>query len=375
VRAGLDELTALFVELLRVPSPSHEEGEVAGVIRRFAAAAGLECIEDDSKAHSGLGSGNLILRVPGRGDGTPVALCAHMDTVPLPHAPEVIVEDGVVRSDGTTILGADDKVAVAALLLVGRDLVQEPPAADVEIVITAGEEIGLQGAKAMDLAVLDARAAFVFDSEGAPGTIIVSAPTLKTVDAVFTGVAAHAGIEPQEGRSAVVAAARAVTAMQLGRIDAETTANVGLIGGGSAVNVVPEHCELHAEVRSRDLDKVTAQLEAMIAALNLAAADSGVDVAVDVSEGFRGYAHEEGSAVLRIAAAAIADAGLQARRVGGGGGSDANVFNARGLPAVTLGVGFENVHSPQERMALDRLWQLYGLVHAVVRAAATTPVG
>ena len=259
VRASLDELTALFVELLRIPSPSGEEGAVADAVKRFAAGAGLQCAEDDSAARTGLGSGNLIVRVPGRGEGTPIALCAHLDTVPLPHAPEVIVENGVVRSDGETILGADDKAGVAALLLVARDLAVEPPAADVEIVITAGEEIGLQGAKALDLSLLRAGAAFVIDSEGAPGTIIASAPTLKAVDAVFSGVAAHAGIEPQAGRSAVVAAARAVAAMRLGRIDDETTANVGVVKGGSAVNVVPERCEVRAEARSRDLAKVTAQ--------------------------------------------------------------------------------------------------------------------
>ena len=372
MRASLDELTALFLELLRIPSPSGQEGAVAGAVKRFAAGAGLQCVEDDSAARTGLGSGNLIVRVPGRGEGTPIALCAHMDTVPLPHVPEVIVENGVAHSDGETILGADDKAGVAALLLVARDLAREEPAADVEVVITAGEEIGLQGAKALDLSLLRAEAAFVMDSEGAPGTIIASAPTLKAVDAVFTGVAAHAGIEPQAGRSAVVAAARAVAAMRLGRIDDETTANVGVVKGGSAVNVVPERCEVRAEVRSRDLAKVTAQTEAMIAALNLAAADVGVDVQIDVREDFRGYVHDTGSLVMRIAAAAMADAGLVPQSVGGGGGSDGNAFNARGLPAVTLGVGFEHVHSPQERMSLERLGQVYELTHALVRAAGAT---
>jgi tripeptide aminopeptidase len=372
VRAGLDELTGLFLELLRIPSPSGEEGEVAGAVKRFATGAGLDWAEDDSAVRTGLGSGNLIVRVPGRGEGTPVALCAHMDTVPLPHAPNVVVEDGVVRSDGETILGADDKAAVAALLCLARDLAREQPAADVEVVITAGEEIGLQGAKALDLSRLQAAVAFVIDSEGPPGTIVASAPTLKAVDAVFNGVAAHAGMDPEAGRSAVVAAARAVAALRLGRIDDETTANVGVVRGGTAVNVVPERCEVRAEVRSRDPAKAAARAEAMIAAFNLAAAEVGVDVQVDVSEAFRGYAHEAGSPALRMAAAAIAQAGLEPRLVDGGGGSDGNVFNARGLPAVTLGAGFERVHSPQERMALERLGQVYELVHALVRVAGAT---
>ena len=369
MRAGVDELAALFLDLLHIASPSGGEGEVAGAVKRFAAAAGLECTEDDSAATTGLGSGNLIVRVPGRGEGTPIALCAHLDTVPLPHAPEVVVENGVVRSDGTTILGADDKAAVCALLMTARDLAQDPPAADVELVLTVGEEIGLQGAKALDVSLLRARAVFVLDSEGAPGTVITSAPTHKAVDAVFTGVAAHAGIEPQAGRSAVVAAARAVAAMQLGRIDEETTANVGIVRGGSAVNVVPERCEVRAEARSRDLAKVAAQVEHLVAALNLAAAEVGVDVQVDVHEDYRGYSHDPDSPAMRLATAAIGRAGLEPRLVGGGGGSDANVFNAAGLPAVTLGVGFEHVHSPAERMSLERLGRLYELAHALVLVA------
>lgn len=372
MRASLDELTALLVELLRIHSPSGKEGEIAGAVKRFAHDAGLTCVEDDSAARTELGSGNLIVRVPGRSRGTPIALCAHMDTVPLPHAPVVIVEEGVVSSDGQTILGADDKTAVAALLMLARDLSREPPAADVDIVITAGEEIGLQGAKALDLSLLRAELVFVLDSEGAPGTIIKSAPTLKAVDAMFTGVAAHAGIEPQAGRSAIVAAARAIAAMQLGRIDDETTANVGVISGGSAVNVVPEQCQLHAETRSRDLTKVTDQVQAMIAALNLAAAEVGVDVAVDVHEDFRGYVHDPDSPVMRLAAAAISAAGLEPLAVGGGGGSDSNAFNLRGFPAVTLGVGFEHVHSPRERISLKRLEQLYELAHELVRVAGAT---
>ena len=211
--AGLDELRDLFVRLASIRSPSLEEREMADAVKDFVRGVGLVVVEDDSAARTGCACGNLIVRVPGRGEGTPIALCAHLDTVPLVRAPTLIVEDGVVHTDGETILGADDKAAVAALLLVLRDLAEEAPAADVELVFTAGEEIGLQGAKALDPAALAAAAVFVFDSEGVPGTVIVSAPTLKAVDAEFRGLAAHAGIEPQRGHSAIVAAARALAAM------------------------------------------------------------------------------------------------------------------------------------------------------------------
>ncbi|MCX6372111.1 MAG: M20/M25/M40 family metallo-hydrolase [Actinobacteria bacterium] len=373
MRAGLDELRDLFVSLSGIRSPSLEEREIAVAVKDFVRIAGLEAVEDASAALSGCACGNLIVRIAGRGEGTPIALCAHLDTVPLDRAPTVIVENGVVRTDGETILGADDKAAVAPLLLVLRDLAQEPPAADVEFVFTVGEEIGLKGAKALDPAALAAAAVFVFDSEGEPGTVIVAAPTLKAVAAEFRGVAAHAGIEPQHGRSAILAAARALAAMPLGRIDDETTANAGLIEGGSAVNVVAERCVVRAEARSRDEQKLAAQVAVMVEAFTVAAAETGVEVEVDVMEDFHGYAHAADALPRRIAAAALAEAGLEARYVGGGGGSDANVFNARGLPALTLGVGFERVHSPHECISLERLEQLYRLGHALVRAAGRTP--
>jgi tripeptide aminopeptidase len=373
VRAGLDELRDLFVRLAGIRSPSLEEREMADAVKDFVRGVGLEAFEDASAALTGGDCGNLIVRLPGRGEGTPIALCAHLDTVPLDRAPTVIVENGVVRSDGETILGADDKAAVAALLLLLRDLALEPPAADVEFVFTAGEEIGLQGAKALDPASVAAAAVFVFDSEGEPGTMVAAAPTLKAIAAEFRGVAAHAGIEPQRGRSAILAAARALAAMDLGRIDDETTANAGLIAGGSAVNVVAERCMVRAEARSRDEQKLAAQVAGMVEAITVAAAETGVDVVIEVEEHYRGYAHAADALPVRIADAALADAGLEARHVGSGGGSDANVFNARGLPSLTLGVGFERVHSPHECIRLERLEQLYRLGHALVRAAGRTP--
>jgi tripeptide aminopeptidase len=367
--ATLDELTALFVRLAETPSPSGQERAVADVIAAEVRALGLKIGEDGSAPRTGAGAGNLIVRVPGRGAGAPIALVAHMDTVPVDGEVRVRLENGVARSAGDTILGADDKAAVAALLALLRDLAAEPPAADVELVITASEEVGLRGAKELDLGALGAKAAFVFDSEGPVGTVVVSAPTLSLFSAEFHGRAAHAGIEPEKGRSAVVAAARAVAAMPLGRLDAETTANVGVVTGGSATNVVAERCRIKGEARSRDRDKLAAQLERMIEAVNVAAAETGVDVTVTVEEDFGGFDLSRGDLPVRLAAAALADVGLEPAYIGTGGGADTNVFNARGLPAVNLGVGFENVHSAQESIVLERLAQLYALAHALVRAA------
>jgi tripeptide aminopeptidase len=370
VRAGLNELHDLLIGLLAIPSPSGSERALADAVSAHVRGLGLEVTEDDSASRTGLGSGNLLVRVPGRGQGTRLAFCAHLDTVPIDRPPVVVVENGVVRSDGTSILGADDKAAVAVLLALLSDLAADPPPVPVEVLFTPGEEIGLQGAKALAPDALQADLVFVLDSEGDPGSVIRSAPTLTAVAATFEGVAAHAGIDPEQGRSAVVAAARAIAAMRLGRVDERTTANVGVVQGGSADNVVPERCLVRAEARSRDAERLAAQVAHMIGCLQAGATETGVDVHIDVREEFKGYEHRPRSLPLRLAAAAAADAGLEFTPRDGGGGSDSNVFNARGLPAVTLGVGFAHVHSPQERVHLDRVVELHRFAHALVRAAS-----
>jgi tripeptide aminopeptidase len=366
-----DTLLELFVRLAGMASPTGSEREVADVAAAHLTGLGLTVREDDSAAVTGCGCGNLMTVVTGRGEAAPIGLCAHLDTVPVDHAPRVTVADGYVRSDGATPLGADDKAAVAVLLELAGVLVAEPPPGDVELVFTAGEEAGLLGAKALDVSALTATRLFVLDSEGAPGTLVIGAPTQKRVDAEFRGRAAHAGMAPELGRSAVVAAARAVAAMRLGRLDDETTANIGVVRGGTARNVVAERCLVSGEVRSRDDAKLTAQTEHMVQALAAEAAAAGIDVEIDVQEAFRGYRHAPDSSLLAAGAEAARLAGLQPRLQESGGGSDANVFNARGLPALTLGVGFEQPHSPLESMSVERLHQLAALAKGLVRAAGT----
>jgi tripeptide aminopeptidase len=372
VRAGLEDgLVDLFVRLAGIASPTGAERQVADAVVAELGGLGLGVREDDSAPATGCGCGNLVARIAGRGEADPIGLCAHLDTVPVSGAPRVVVADGYVRSDGATVLGADDKAAVAVLLVLARALVAEPPAGDVELIFTAGEEAGLLGAKALDLAGLTARRVFVLDSDGEPGTLVVASPTQRRVSAEFRGAAAHAGMAPERGRNAIAAAARAIVAMRLGRIDDETTANIGVVSGGTASNVVAERCSVAGEARSLDPAKVAELSEQMVHALAEAAGAAGVDVEIDVSEGFRGYRHAADGPLLDLGARAARLAGLEVRRADGGGGSDANVFNAAGLPALTLGVGFEDAHSPHERMSLARLGQLADMAAALVRAAGT----
>jgi tripeptide aminopeptidase len=367
--ASGDGLLDLFVRLCGIASPSGAEREIADVVKAWLGDLGVAVREDDSAAVTGCGCGNLLATIPGRGEAEPIGLCAHLDTVPMDAAPAVVVADGRVSSDGSTPLGADDKGAVAVLLWLARDLVAGPPAGDVELIFTAGEEDGLLGAKALDAAELTAKRIFVLDSDGAPGTIITGAPTQKRIRAEFRGHAAHAGIAPELGRSAIVTAARAIAAMRLGRLDDETTANIGTIAGGTAPNVVAERCGISGEARSRDEAKVTAQTEHMVQAIAAEAAAAGVDVEIDVREAFRGYRHVPDGDLLQVGVEAARLAGLEPRLVEGGGGSDANVFNELGLPALTLGAGFEHAHSPRESLSIAHLHELYAMAAGLVRAA------
>ena len=367
-----DGLLELFLRLAAVPSPSGSERAVADLVTAELTAAGLEVVEDDAAAAVGGECGNLVVDVRGRGEGTPILIAAHLDTVAVSGEIVPVVEGGVVRSAGETILGADDKAAVAALVLTLCELARRPPACGVEAVFTVAEEVGLRGAAALDVGRFRARAGFVFDTAGPVGEVVVRAPVQKTVAAVFRGVAAHAGIAPEKGRSAVLAAARAVAAMDLGRLDDETTANVGRIEGGVATNIVPDRCELVAEVRGHDAARVAESVAAMIEALQTGAALSGVDVEVSVGEAFAAFALSETDLPVRIAGAALRAAGIDPRPAGGGGGSDANVFNARGLPSVNLSVGMEDVHSPAESMPVARLHEARRVMRALVDAAAVT---
>ena len=217
---------------------------------------------------------------------------------------------------------------------------------------------------------LAAKAGFVFDSSGPPGRIITAAPAHKSLVAEFKGVAAHAGIEPRKGRSAVVAAARAVAAMHLGQIDEATTANVGIMSGGVATNIVPEHCRLEAEARSLEPARLGAQIADMLAAINEAATLVGVDVTTSVVEEYAAFDLDPETLPVRIAWRALQAVGVEPRLGATGGGSDVNVFNARGLPSVNLDIGFEDVHTSAERMPVDRLLLGYRLVRALVDAAA-----
>lgn len=357
------DVLPVFLELAAIPSPSGEEAAVADYVRDYLRRLGLAAEDDES--------GNLLARLPATEDGgTPIFLCAHMDTVPPAGSIEPIVEDGVVRNAAGTILGADNKAAVAVLLEAARLLLSEGrPHAGVELLFTTREETGLEGAKEFDHTRLEARLGFVYDYSGSVGDVVVAAPSGCTLDIVFTGRPAHSGINPEDGRSAIFAAAKAVADLRLGRIDEETTANVGRIEGGSARNVIPARCALAAEARSRDARKLADLVQEMLDCFTFAGTVAECEVEATVEEKYLGYRLASDDPALLLAKTALERAGYTPRELEVGGGADANVFNAAGVPCVNMANGMSKVHTAEEEITVADLEGMVGVTLELVDAA------
>jgi tripeptide aminopeptidase len=362
-----------FVRLCETPSPTGAERAVADDVLSELRELGVEVIEDDAAEGARAGAGNLIARVPGTGEGW-VSFFAHLDTVPEPGAIEVELADGVFRSRGDTILGADNKAAVTVLVELAARHAALPPPTGIELVFTVAEEDGLRGAQELDLGQLRAPFGYALDHASPIGEVITAGPTYQRLVAHFEGVEAHAGIRPEDGRSAIVAAAAAIGRMELGRLDPETTANVGVISGGVASNVVPGACRVEAEARSLDEDRVAATTAAMLDACTHAATEHGCDVDVDLVEIFRGYRQRSSMPAVALARAALERCGITPREVATGGGSDANALIARGYDCVLLANGTEANHTPSESVASARITETLAVCEAIVALAGEPEV-
>ena len=365
----------LFLELCALPSPSGSERAVADRVCAYLSELGLEWDEDDAADRLDGDTGNVYCRLPptNGGAGTPIFLCAHTDTVP-PEAPiDPVVDDGVVRNGAGTILGSDNKAAVVVLLeAVRRILDEQRDHAGIELVFTAQEEVSLRGAAAFDRTRLVATTGYVYD-QGAPiGEIVLGSPHARLLDFRFHGRAAHAGMHPEDGRSAIAAASRAIADFRLGRVDEETSANVGVISGGTARNVVPEWCTFTAEVRSNDERKTVELVREMLESAAFAASLADCEVESEVRPSFPGYRFRESDAPVRMAARALEQAGYTPSYALSGGGADANVFNARGLQCVNLANGMTDIHTPAERIAVADLEGMVEVTLALVEVARET---
>jgi tripeptide aminopeptidase len=364
-----ERLLETFARLCEITSHTGDEREVADWIRAQLEGFGFEVEEDDSAERADSNTGNLICRIPGRSEEW-VSFFAHMDTVPHSEPIRVVLADGIFRSAGETILGADNKAAVAVLLELAANARHGQPACGLELVFTVAEEEGLRGAREIDVSALRAPFGYVFDHATPIGEIITAAPTYNKVVAEFEGIEAHSGIRPEVGRSAIEAAASAVGRMELGRLDDETTANVGVIQGGTASNVVAGYCKLVCEARSLDEEKVAAATSSIVDACTWAATESGCDVDIDVWEVFRRYRIPSGAMSLKVAREALRACGHKPREVSTGGGSDANALILQGYEALLLANGTEANHTHSESVAAARLVEMVAICDALVAGVA-----
>ena len=368
----MSDVLDLFTELAAIPSPPGEERAVADRVSAYLKGLALEVDEDDAGPRIGSNAGNLLARLPAtsQNGGVPIFLCAHLDTVPPTAALEPVVEDGVVRNAGGTILGADNKAAVAAMLEGARRILAENrPHAGIELLFTPKEEVGLQGAKAFDASRLEAETGFVYD-QGAPvGGVILGAPHASQIEVVIRGRAAHAGMAPEEGRSAIAAASRAIADLRLGRLDDETTANVGLISGGTAKNIVPERCSFSIDVRSHTEQKLSDLVREILETITFAAALEQCEAETTVEESYRGYRFNRGDPPVALACEALRRTGVEPQLGLTGGGADANVFNERGKACVNLANGMMEIHTPDEHIAVADLERMVDVTLALVDVA------
>ena len=347
-----------FLELVQIASVSKREGNVASRLSAILAGMGATVEVDDAGPRVGSDTGNLVARFPGTvPDAAPFLLCAHMDTVVPGENIRPVVDGDVIRSDGTTILGGDDKSGIVAILEAVRLLRERRiPHGPIDVLLTICEEIGLIGAKHFDVGRLRARTGLVLDCDGVH-ELITRAPGANRLQFTVHGLEAHAGIAPEQGISAIKVAAEAVAAMRLGRVDADTTANIGRIEGGLATNIIPNRVVLRAETRSLTVEGLEAQTRHMQECLERAAAGHAVTVAgrahaarveAKIERDYERLSVTDDRPIVGIVRRAAQALGTPFRTRSTGGGSDANVFAGRGIEVANLACGMRQIHTVNE---------------------------
>jgi tripeptide aminopeptidase len=353
-----ERIKHLLLELVQIDSTSRKERKVAERVKRICEELGAEVETDDAGAAVGGDTGNVIARFPGTIPGAdPIMMSAHMDTVVPGEGVKPVVEGDIIRTDGSTVLGGDDKSGISVIIETIRCLQEQKiPHAPIDAVFSICEEVGLLGAKHLDLSKVRAKYGIVFDSDD-PGFLFTKGPSANHFEFTIHGLESHAGVAPESGISAIEIAAEAIAAMKLGRIDEETTANIGVIRGGEATNIVTNLVTLRGEARSRSEEKLEAHTRHIIQCLEDAAARR--EVTVDgvttrarveshVTREYHAMDVADDSRVVQLVQQAAARMGLEVKTLASGGGCDANIFNRRGIECANLGTGMRAIHTVKE---------------------------
>jgi tripeptide aminopeptidase len=362
-----ERMTELFLQLVQIDSGSENEAEIGRFVADLLKQIGAdEVVIDNASEKLGGTGGNVFARFKGTAPAPPVLLSAHLDTVAPTRGIRIIKTETEIKTDGTTILGADNKAGIALIIEAVRTLREHNlPCPPIEVVFTVREEKGLLGAKVFDKTKLRARYGFVVDGAGKPGDLIVGSPTHFRFEVTFIGKSAHAGVEPEKGINAIVMAAEAISAMKWGRLDEDTTANVGVIEGGQAMNVVPDKCKVVGEFRSHDPKRVESLLAEWKDICERVAQKFGGKVEFSAEKSFDAVQLSPDEPIVKAAMKAVESLGLKPNLKRMGGGTDGNVFVAHGIRCLVLPTGGENYHSPSERLVLA---DFYAMGEILVRA-------
>jgi len=366
-----ERLKDLFLSLCRINSPALEEREIVAWAKTYLLEQGLEVHEDQAGAKIGGNANNLIVWLRGTLPDAPrVFLSAHFDTVEPTEDLTIIEENGLIRSAGNTILGADDYAGMAPAIEAVLSLKESGvPHGDVCLLLSVAEEIGLKGADAMEIQDLNLDFGYVLDTGPPVGSFVTRTAFHDKMDVTITGKPAHAGKDPEKGINAIQVLAEAVHGMSLGRIDPETTANIGLISGGTAVNVVCPFVTVRAEARSTNLEVLEKQIAHMRTRFEEAASRWGATVEIDYRRHYSAYQIDENSPVVTIGLKSAKNLGLNAFTRTTLGGSDANVFNAKGLPSIVMATGMEKIHTHEEFVTEEDLLKTAELAYEVLLEA------
>ncbi len=357
-----------FIAMVEIASVSGKEGKMRDYLVSELIRRGLQVQEDRTGDILNGESGNLWVKIPGVIDAETVLLAAHMDTVAPGEGIQALVEDEVIRSKGSTILGSDDKAAIAALME-ALDVIQENkiPHGPLELLFTVSEEQGLMGAKNFDFDQLDAVIAYVLDAGGEPGTIIIQSPCQNEIEYKAYGKPAHAGMNPENGINAIRAAAMALAKMPCGRIDKDTTCNLGIIEGGTARNIVADYCHIKGEARSLTRSKLDDITESLKNTFINEVQTQGARAEVDIKFLYPEIQLGREDRVVKAAVRAMESIGLVPRLESTGGGSDASIIHSQGIPCANLGIGMNNVHTCAEYIKVADLLKDAEIVLAIIR--------
>lgn len=366
-----ERLIKRFITLVKISSLSRNERKLADFLHQEFKARGLIVYEDEAGRKIGGNCGNLLVRIPGNSDCKPLLLEAHMDTVePGENINPIIGEDGIIRSDGLSILASDDKAGIAAIMEACDAVIDnELPHPPLEILFTVGEEQGLQGSKHFDFSLLKATRGIALDSNGVPGEIVIQSPRQNEIKYLVHGRAAHAGMNPEDGLNAIQVMARALNEMPCGRIDEETTCNFGLIKGGQAKNIVAPSCLVLGEARSLSRQKLDALTEQLVKTFKQKTTELGARPEVEVKFNYPEIIFKPDDEIVRIVCAAVRSIGLTPRTIKTGGGSDASIISGHNIQCANLGIGMSAIHTTEEFIKIQDLVDSARLVLAIIMEA------